>query len=187
MAKPVTAMVRWAAVVSALGLAGCGSSSEPASLVRQAPCPGIVILADGADLTRFTPGSGYDLTRVVVDARIAGFEARCDYASRDRRSLEVLITPRFDAERGPAAQGRSQELGWFVAVTDSADTRLLDRQAFTTRVTFPPNVARAQAAAQPLRLVLPIGNGTRAEDYIVRLSFQLTPEELALNRRRGPR
>jgi hypothetical protein len=187
MAKPVTAMVLCAAAVSALGLAGCGGSSEPTSLITQAPCPGIVILADGADLTRFSPGSGFDLTRMVVDARIAGFEARCDFTSRERRALEVLVTPRFEAERGPAAQGRNQDLGWFIAVTDSADTRVLDRQASTVRVNFPPNVSRAQAVTEPVRLVLPIANGMRAEDYIVRLSFQLTPEELALNRRRGPR
>jgi hypothetical protein len=171
----------------ALGLAGCGSSSEPVPLARQAPCPGISILADGADLTRFTQGSDYDLTRMVVDARIAGFEARCDWVSSDRRSLEVLVTPRFDAERGPAARERNLELPWFVAVTADNDTRVLDRQAYATRVSFPPNVARAQATAQPVRLVLPLGNGTRAEDYVVRLSFQLTQEELALNRRRGPR
>jgi hypothetical protein len=169
-----------------LALAACGSSSEPAA-GSQAPCPRIAILADGADLTRFRSGAARDLTAMQVDARIAGFDARCDYASRDRRALDVRITPRFAAERGPAFEGRAADLPWFVAMTDAADSTLLERVAATTRVTFPANVLTATTNAQPVRLTVPIGGEVRARDYILRISFQLTPEELALNRARGPR
>jgi hypothetical protein len=54
-------------------------------------------------------------------------------------------------------------------------------------VTFPPNVQRAEAVGRPVRVTVPLGEGRRAADYVLRLSFQLTPEELALNRQRGPR
>jgi hypothetical protein len=36
-------------------------------------------------------------------------------------------------------------------------------------------------------LSMPLTGGRRAADYVVRVSFQLTPEELALNRQRGVR
>ncbi|HEV7263968.1 MAG TPA: hypothetical protein VGN83_03495 [Falsiroseomonas sp.] len=167
-----------------LMVAACGSPQLPAG---SAPCPRIAILADGADLTRFRGGAARDLTARTLDARIAGFNARCDYAGSDRRALEVRITPRFEAERGPAAEGRSADLPWFVALSDAADTRLFARVAQSTPVTFPPNVQRAEAVGRPVQVVVPLPEGRRAADYVLRLSFQLTPEELALNRQRGPR
>jgi hypothetical protein len=168
-------------------LPGCAALTTPVDS-SQAPCPRIAILAEGADLTRFRPGAGRgDLTAMVADARIAGFDATCDFADRARTTLNVRITPRFDAERGPAAEGRALDLPWFVALTDAADSAVLDRQAFVTRVAFGPNVARSNATGQTARLALPLGEGRSAATYTVRLSLQLTPEELALNRARGPR
>jgi hypothetical protein len=136
-----------------MALAACGGSSQPAP-VGGAPCPRIAILAEGADLTRYREGGARDLTAMVVDARVTGFEARCDFADRERSVLDVRIVPRFEAERGPA---------------------------------FAANVPRGQGAGQPVLLSMPLTGGRRATDYVVRVSFQLTPEELALNRSRGVR
>ncbi|MGX9963274.1 hypothetical protein ACVFYP_08115 [Roseomonas sp. F4] len=179
---------RLAALAAAGLLAACGGGSLPgAGDGNQAPCPRIAILADGADLTRFRGGASGDLTALTADARIAGFDASCDYTRRDRSGLEVRLTPRFDVERGPAAEGRTLDLPWFVALTDAADSAVLDRQSATTRVAFAPNVARTRVNGQTLRLNMPLGEGRRADDYTIRLSLQLTPAELALNRARGPR
>lgn len=169
-----------------LALAACGGQ-QPAATATTAPCPRIVILSDGADLTRHRPGMQRDLTGLALDARIQGFEARCDFAGSDRSGLVVRITPRFEAERGPAAEGRTVDLPWFVVMTDAGDRDILARVAATTRVAFAPNVPRAQAAGPAVQLDMPIGGGRRAADYTLRVSFQLTPEELALNRQRGPR
>jgi len=163
------------------------AATQGVSSASQAPCPRIVILADGADLTRFRAGASGDLTALTADARIAGFEANCDFASRDRSALNIRLTPRFEVERGPAAEGRTLDLPWFVALTDAGDERLLDRQAFTSRVAFGPNVVRTTIQGQTARLSMPLGQGVRAADYTVRISLQLSPEELALNRARGPR
>jgi hypothetical protein len=168
-----------------LVLAGCGGGDTPAAGI--APCPRIAILAEGADLTRFRDGAPRDLTAMVVDARITGFDATCDYAGRDRSAIEVRITPRFEAERGPAADGRSVELPWFVAVSDPEDSVTLDRVASSTHVTFPANVARALATGRPVRLLLRAEEGTRIQQYPVRIAFQLRPDELAFNRQRGAR
>ncbi|NKC34239.1 hypothetical protein [Falsiroseomonas selenitidurans] len=179
---------RWGLLAAAALLAGCeGSATGSTAGGNLAPCPRIVILAEGADLTRFRPGAGRDLTALTAEARIAGFDAICDYASRDRSALTVRLVPRFEVERGPAAEGRTLDLPWFVALSDPGDANLLDRQSFTSRVSFAANVVRTNLFGQPARLTVPLAEGTRAADYTVRLSLQLTPEELALNRARGPR
>jgi hypothetical protein len=172
-------------VGACVALAGCGGGSSSGS--GQAPCPRIAMLADGADLTRFRPGAPRDLTAMVVDARIVGFDARCDFASRAANAVEVRITPYFEAERGPAAEARGVELPWFVVLSDPGDQETLTRVSGRTLVTFPPNVARTLATGQPVVLTIPMGGETRIADYPVRLSFQLTPDEHAFNRRRGPR
>jgi hypothetical protein len=169
-----------------LALAGCGGSGG-GSASGAAPCPRIAILAEGSELTRYRPGAQRDLAQMAFDAKIIGFDARCDFAGRDRRALEVRLTPRFGAERGPAADGRAVDLPWFVAVTDADDSNVLDRVPASTRLTFPANVGRAEATGTPVTLTLPMGEERRATDYAVRVSFQLTPDDLAHNRARGVR
>src|SRR5690606_25232608 len=123
---------------------------------------------------------------MTYDAQISGFQARCDFTDRGR-SVTVDITPRFEVERGPASTGSSADLPWFVAVSDAEDTRILDQLDFTTRAVFEPNVSRGGVTGERVRLTLPNSNGQSTANFNVRLSFRLTPEELAYNRRRGPR
>ncbi|WP_270935596.1 hypothetical protein [Falsiroseomonas oryzae] len=179
---------RAGAKAGALGLAllvaACGSGPAPGST---APCPRIAILAEGADITRFRQGAPRDLTAQVVDVRISGFEATCDFIGRDTRRLAIRVTPRFDAELGPAAQGRTVDLPWFVALTNPEDTAELARRDGIARMVFPPNVQRTTFVARPEQLTLTVEEGRRAAEYLVRVSLQLTPDELAQNRQRGPR
>ena len=167
----------------ALALAGCGGGFSTDS--PPAPCPRISILADGADLTRFRPGGGQDLSAMTADARLVGFNARCDYTRR-REGVTVTLSAIFDVERGPAAAGSVVNLPFFLAVTDAEDTQVIDRQEYVARVTFDGNVNRTRVESATIRLNFP-ADERLVENHNVRLSFQLTPEELALNRRRGPR
>ncbi|WP_137125531.1 hypothetical protein [Roseomonas sp. HF4] len=165
-------------------LAGCGGSGISARNAP-APCPRVTVLADGADLTLFRPGGGQDLIDVTFDARLIGFNARCDYTRR-REGVAVAISAVFEVERGPAGAGRQVVLPWFVAVTDATDSQIIDRQEFRTPIDFASNVNRTRVESRPLTLTF--GADERlVENHNVRVSFQLTPEQLALNRRRGPR
>ncbi|MES2710776.1 MAG: hypothetical protein V4653_04285 [Pseudomonadota bacterium] len=166
------------ALAGVMALGACGSEVQ-----RTAPCPRITLLRDGADLTRFRPGAGQDLSVMTADARLTGFEARCDFADRGR-AIAIDITPAFAVEQGPAGTTSSIDLPWFVAVSDERDTRILDQQDYTTRARFPPNQSRAAVAGERVRLTLPASD---VQAYNVRLSFRLTAEELAYNRRRGTR
>ncbi|MDB5314611.1 MAG: hypothetical protein JWO24_455 [Rhodospirillales bacterium] len=166
------------ALAGLMALSACGSEST-----RTVPCPRITLLRDGADLTRFRAGSGQDLSVMTADARLAGFEARCDFADRNR-SVTVDITPRFTAERGPASTTSSVDLPWFVAISDERDTRILDQLDYTARAAFTGNQSRVVATGERVRLTLPVSD---IETYNVRISFRLNAEELAYNRRRGVR
>ena len=158
-----------------LGCGGGGEGFAPA-------CPDAAILRDAADLTRFR-GPGQDLTDMALDGRITGLQGKC---TRDgRTAVLTTVTPTLELTRGPAAQGRTAELAYFVAVGQG--DRVLDKQVFPLRAEFPPNTDRVRLSGDDVELRLPVKPGETAAAYRVLVGFQLTPEELALNRRRGAR
>ena len=171
------------AALAALLPAACGGGDRSPLPVA---CPRPGILADGADLTRWQPGPVRDLTTLVFDARLTGLNGTCR-PGRGDRSLEVTLTPSFSVERGPAAGGvRVAELPWFVAVVGPGD-EVLQRQTFVERLAFNRGETRAAGEGEAVRLSLPVGEERRATDYRIFVSFELTPEDVAVNRRRGPR
>lgn len=174
----------FAAALAAVLPAACGGGDRGPALPVACPRPGI--LSDGADLTRWQPGPVRDLTTLVFDARLTGLNGSCDRGRRDR-SIEVVLTPAFAVERGPAGGGaRVAELPWFVAVVGPGD-EILQRQSFVERMAFNRGETRATGVAEPVRLSLPVGEDRRATDYRIFVSFELTPEDVEVNRRRGPR
>ena len=180
-------VMQWKTAVGLAGaalLAGCGGGGGNSGM-PPAPCPRITVLADGADLTQFRPGRGQDLAAMTADARLIGFQARCDYLRR-REGVAVAISAVIEVERGPGATSRQVRLPWFIAVTDAEDTQIIDRQDYVVPVTFDANVNRTRVQTSPVTLNF-AADERLVENYNVRLSFQLTPEDLALNRRRGPR
>ncbi|MBE9606169.1 hypothetical protein IAI18_14995 [Acetobacteraceae bacterium H6797] len=149
-----------------------------------APCPRIGIISDAADLTRFSGGSR-DLAAMQLDAKITGFNAKCDFAERGK-ALDVSLTINIQAERGPAFQGRVAELPYLIAVVDPAGNRVMAREAYVIRANFEPNVPRTQVGTEEVSIRIP-GIPPEAAQKSVLIGFQLTPDELALNRQRGPR
>lgn len=166
-----------AAVLLPLALAGCGGGESFAPA-----CPGAAILRDAADLTRFR-GPGRDLTDMSLDGRITGLQGKC--ARDGRNAVLTTVTPSLELTRGPAAQGRTAELAYFVAV--GRGEQVLDKQVFALRAEFPPNTDRVRLSGDDVELRLPVKPGETAAAYRVLVGFQLTPEELELNRRRGAR
>ena len=170
--------------LAALLLAGCGGR-DLLSQRPQAPCPRVALLAEAVDLTRYRAGGGANLGAMEVDARLLGFQARCDYAPRDA-GLDVTLVVEVSAERGPAATERTADLPYLIAVTEEAEGRVLNRGTDIVRVTFNGNESRAVARGEQMMVRIP-GDVRRAAEKVVLIGFQLTPEQLADNRRRGVR
>jgi hypothetical protein len=185
MGMRVRLVLAAAAALVALLPAGCGSGGDRGPALPVA-CPRPGILADGADLTRWQPGPVRDLTTLIFDARLTGLNGSCRPGRRDR-SLEVTLTATFAVERGAAGSGaRVAELPWFIAVVGPGE-EILQRQSFVERLAFNRGETRAAGETEPVRLSLPVGEERRATDYRIFVSFELTPEDVAVNRRRGPR
>jgi hypothetical protein len=166
-------------------LAGCGGGGSVLNRRPQAPCPRVALLAEAVDLTRYRAGTAPDIGTVEVDARLTGFQARCDYAPRDA-GLDVTVVVQVAAERGPAAAGRSLDLPYVIGVTDEEEGRVLSSGTDVLRVTFPEGQRRTETRGEEMVIRIP-GDVRRAAEKAVLIGFQLSPEQLAANRRRGVR
>ncbi len=169
-------------------LAGCRGGAPTATFPPT--CPRTGILADAADLTRYDstrgPGGssgGRDLTDMVIDGRITGVSGTC--TREDRRHLEVTVAVAMQLTRGPAARGAREEVPFFVAVSEGGT--MLDKQVYRVEPQFAANADTLRLTSDPVRLVLPTDPEKRGSAYDVVVGFEVTPDELALNRKRGPR
>lgn len=168
------AVLGTALLAGGCGFLGIGGRETP-------PCPGVVAPRDAGTLVRYGEGPGRDLTDMVFEASIADFSGTCDY-NRARTSVDFDLGIVFDVSRGPAAEGRTVSFEYFVALP-AFHPAPEGKRTFRFEVTFEGNRHRVRAGDR-VRLVIPMAQGTTAEDYPVYVGFQLTPEELAANRRR---
>jgi hypothetical protein len=166
-------------------LAGCGGGGSVLRQRPQAPCPRVALLAEAVDFTRYRTGAAPNPGALEVDARMTGFQARCDYAPRDA-GLDVTLVVQVAAERGPAATGPAAEVPYMIAVTDEGEGRVLNKATDTIRVTFVGGDRRSTALGEEMMVRIP-GDVQRAAEKVILLGFQLTPEQLEANRRRGVR
>lgn len=172
---------RWlAGTVALTALAGC-SAPKPTEFAPS--CPRVVTIADAADLSRFRPGGGQDLTDLVLDGRISGFKGGCEREDKD--NVRTNLTVDLTLLRGPAATGRAMTVTYFVAIRDG--DRILDKQDYALRVVFPDNQDQVRVTGPETSMVVPVNKEKSAAAYDVLIGFQLSPDELALNRRRGAR
>jgi hypothetical protein len=163
-----------------LALSGCGSLGQTEQFAPV--CPRLALLKDGADLTRFSP-RGHDVTDLVLDGRLVAVPANCEPGRRGQVAASLRVT--MNLTRGPAAQGRSMDVPYFVAVMH--DGRIIDKQDYVARASFPENVNQITLTSDPVEMSLPADAAHPASVYQIFVSFQLTPEELATNRGRGQR
>ena len=172
-----------AAVAAPLGLLTLLAACGPGRNEFPPACPSATLVRPTADLIRYRAGStGRDLTDVMLQGRIAGVNGAC---RRGDRNNTLAVTSRFSAEfsRGPAMQGRDADVLVFVAVTEGE--RILDKQIYQIRVSFPPNLDRITVTSGDVDMLLPVSQEKSGAAYTIIAGFQLTPEELEANRMRA--
>jgi hypothetical protein len=171
-------------VLAMFTLSACSSFSNPLSneVVVAPECPNIVIVKDTAELTAFRPGPGRDLTDVVLDARIDGFDGECetDLESDKSGTVNVDLQMVFEATRGPANETRAGEFSFFVAIANR-DGAILAKKVFETEFEFEGNRNRI-GGIEELTQEIPLRPGELGEDFDIFIGFQLDPEQLNYNR-----
>jgi hypothetical protein len=168
--------------VALAGLATLSACSDAPLSDFPPLCPQTSVLKDASDLTRFQ-GSGTDLTDMVVDGRITRPTGKC--ALDDPTHLRTTLNVNLELTRGPASKSRATDVTYFVAVL-KGDT-VLEKKEYRVPTQFPVNTDHVRLTGDEIDLVLPVNEKLNGAAYRVLIGFQLTPQELAFNRRRGPR
>lgn len=164
-----------------LGLAGCGGDNEAQQAALK--CPQIEVPAEvGAHYLTRNDSSG-NPRDVLVETRITNTYGDCEYTQAD---VTVDVDVEFTALRGPAAWlEKDFPATYFVAVADSQN-RILDKATFTVTVPVPKlGIVPREQIREPLEQVIPLANPRDGASYKILIGFQLTPEQLEVNRRRG--
>ena len=168
------------AAVSLVSLASCG----PDRNVFAPACPDVRFVQPLADLTRFRPGGGQDITDLVLQGRMQSVSGKCEYGET-KDQLQTTVTVTLALQRGVAMQGRTADVAAFVAVTDGDVVR--DKHVYSLHMELPPNIERTSFTSPPIDITLPISPTKSGAAYGIIAGFQLSPEELAINRRQATR
>ena len=180
---PARSCPAWIMRIVALGLPASLAACGPARNEFPPPCPNAGILAEAADFDRYRgegPGP-HDLTDLELHGRIVGVKGSCVLPG-GRSALSVSVSVTVELTRGPAMQGRSAQIDYFI--TELQGTSIIDKQSLVSTVTFPPNVDRMTLGSGDLKLALPVTPEKTGASYTVLVGFQLTPAEMEANLRR---
>lgn len=164
-----------------VGIAGCaGHTDEEPELGEEVPCPPARLLADTAHLTQFADAQPNSVNPAIrYEADLVSVSSSCK-RMRDLWSIDLQV--KAVAGRVGAPPDEPVVFPVFVALTE------YDRKVIEKRVVGLPALldrtprASVQIPVEGLsapRYVLRAGPG-----YEILVGFQLTPEQLAWNRRR---
>jgi hypothetical protein len=176
---------RHAAAILLVGLLplldGCGPAKDEFAPV----CPRATLLWQAADLNRYRDESAagvQDIRDLILSARVVAVPAKCS-AGKSKSEIAADVGVTVQLTRGPAMQGRAADVEYFLAVTENGN--ILDKQVYHSPVVFPPNLDQVTLTSQPVHMVFPVSATKSGAAYTVLAGFQLTPDELAYNRRHG--
>ncbi len=144
------------------------------------PCPKVSVLPNADTITAFRDGPGRDLVDVLYEGVIAPFSGECFYEDDDSL-LVVELVLRIGAIKGPAATSQIHEFPFFVAIADQ-DKRILNKKVLMSPIEVPEGKRRG-AVQEEIVQRIPLPAGRTGRSYTIVLGFQLTPEQLAYNRK----
>jgi hypothetical protein len=177
--SPRLALTLLALPLLATALAGCDLFRDKVEPITSRSCPKVALLADAGDLLRYRP-TGQDLTDLTLAARITAVPATC--ISGPKGSIKATLSLRTTATRGPAAKDRAVTLPLFVSVVEG--DRVRDQADYRLAGVFPPSVDTIALGSDEIELIFSNTPDRPAAASQILIGFRLTPEELALNRKR---
>jgi hypothetical protein len=142
----------------------------------------ISLLADTAKFTQFRPGTGRDVTDVVLQGEMTGYTGSCTY-DKDAKKLTVKLQVSMTFTRGPAATGNDAHIDYYVAVP-AFYPKPEAKQTLGVQFAFEPPADHVRITDNEVDVVLPVADFVKdMPNREVYLGFQLTQDELDFNRR----
>ncbi len=191
MKRPLSLLALTLAVGLSGGLSACGAVSGATNAAghlvesREGACPTISILADADTMTRFR-GEGRDLPDIHFQAQVSDAVTRCSYGRAwGQRYAYARVRVDFEIELGTAAYPAPVSIPYFVAVILPDSQTVLTKEVFTIDV--PLSETRRVVVLEDYvdRIAIPVDDTTGGGAYEIVVGFELSPEQLAFNRRRG--
>jgi hypothetical protein len=164
-----------AALLASAVVTGCAILDEGTPNV----CPSTAILHDAGELVRFATVPPQGPGDVSFTTRMKYISGVCDVSEKE---IEMELSTVMEAVRGPANEKGEARFVYFVAILDKDKTVL-------TRTKF-PMIARFQGRetkldfSEAVTVTIPKKDKSLPKDYIVYLGFEMTPDELAYNRKK---
>lgn len=154
------------AVISLSALAGCASATPPHMF-----CPQVAVLQQAQTLTAFLPGRS-DVASQLTTAQITGVAGSCDVNKKNQ--LLVNFQAGFTASNGPANNGKTLTLPFFVAIANGDD--IISKTDYTIALPFNGNSSMAQATSKPVKVALANDHASKSIQILV--GFELTQDQL---------
>jgi len=163
------------AVGTGLVLTACGKLAPGQAKI----CPRVSLLKEAEAMTRYREGTGRDLTDVLYEAKVLDIKSSCKYLN-ERVRMEAIID--IAAKVGPASEGFSAQVPFFVAIIDSKKN-IIAKRTFVSVAEF-INGRRRAGVREEIEQTLYLKKGEIGSDYEVVVGLQLTKSQLQHNRRR---
>lgn len=173
-----------AAAPLAFALASCaslGDALEEAAMADQAnpaPCPNVFVLDDAARLIEFAGDPA--LETVAFTAEVRDVRSACRYV--EDSPIRATVEMDLAVGRGPAADGETFPLTYFVAVTRT-NRDLIAKEEFTVPVTFRGDTAVVSFTEDIDEIEIPRkGEQTSGINFEIAVGLSLSREQLIYNR-----
>jgi hypothetical protein len=161
--------------IAVLAAGGCALLNEGSPNI----CPATAILDDAGELVRFAGTAPKGPVDVTFTARMKYISGVCDV---DEKNVVMELNTWMEATRGPSNESGQVKFAYFVAILGKDKTVL-------TRTKF-PMIAKFQGRetkldfADTVTVTIPRKKGDVPKDYIVYIGYEMTPDELAYNRKK---
>lgn len=161
-------------------LYGCGSGKSAEDLPPT--CPILGVLSDAAHVRFYQEGSGREQSDVTYELEFIRGELReCD-KDDDRLTSEI----RFDivARKGPAVASGNAAFTYFVSIL-GPDNKVISKKLYEDSADFKSNLPNVRFSIEKNDIEITPPEGKDGLGYEILIGFQLSREQLELNRARG--
>jgi hypothetical protein len=155
------------------------SQADLPKVKNAGPCPYVKVLYDAARYQEFKDGRESPAATGFT-GEIEDISASCQYTGADPIKVQVAVN--FALGRGPAADGRSKDYRYWVAVT-RRNNSIIARQEFAVKGEFPTGKDRVNVVDKIDGIVIPRADATTSgENFEVLVGFDVTPQMAEFNR-----